>query len=973
MKKLVFYLITLSLVLSACARKDLESQHTPQNSFELPSPHDVTAEIPLYNLRLMRYSLIFINSQYYDQSRVNWQKMAAYGVDALQKMVPEMVARFDKRLNDVPQSADIRINDVLRNFDFTGVKTLVDAHKLCVDIFNFVYPKIADPEDAADLEYAMINGMFTTLDPHTNLLTPRVFDEMMTSHIGFAGLGFVVGVREAGLMVISPIAGAPADRAGIKQGDRILRIDGESTENMPVQDAVDRMRGKAGTKVELLVMRKSWKEARNFEIIREDIKVSSVTSKALKRENIAYIRVKSFDQNTTKEMLEHLQLMHDAMPNFSGLILDLRGNSGGLLMQAIELAGLFLKKGDSVVTVEGLAGTQRDSAKAKRNGVEQGYPMVVLMDGGSASASEILAGALQHHERALVLGERSFGKGSVQTLKQNDDRSAIKVTTAQYLTPGDVSIQAVGIVPNIEFKPIFASELKSIALTPSTKSRREQDLRESLHSDKTLERQSERKLLYLYEESEAEKQKAKDLDLSVYDLRSTADYYEDALTRFATDLLRQAKDANASELMQNSATFFEKYDAAFAKNLSTKLRNMQIDWSKTAKESCTEFSWQIAAVGAESNDELALKAGEKNELRMKIKNLCENADLERFNAVLSSNNYSLDELEFVFGRVKAGQEAEFSRSVELSKASDARKDLVELKFYSDGVKLDKDASFITSTSSNPSPQLAYSLWFDDSEGGNGDGLLQRGETVDVYVWVMNESQVQAEALDVIISNASGRNILLLKGKDSIATLAPMASHSFALRFKLNEDEVLSGVAARGGKQKTYKANEAALDLSIESSDSKIKLMQSLKLPISATKATEPRDTAILPVERLGAQAKKSCISKSDENNSLTPCGILRAPYVEYQTDAFSSKEESVRVEAIIRDDTALKDYQAYVWSLNGLDFQIQKIDFALLSGKEAKISIDVPLQIGDNTLSIVARDNDKLEKHASLHILRLEN
>ncbi|MFA5624231.1 MAG: hypothetical protein WC966_04115, partial [Bradymonadales bacterium] len=318
-------------------------------------------------------------------------------------------------------------------------------------------------------------------------------------------------------------------------------------------------------------------------------------------------------------------------------------------------------------------------------------------------------------------------------------------------------------------------------------------------------------------------------------------------------------------------------------------------------------------------------------------------------------------------------EAEFSRSVELSKASDARKDLVELKFYSDGVKLDKDASFITSTSSNPSPQLAYSLWFDDSEGGNGDGLLQRGETVDVYVWVMNESQVQAEALDVIISNASGRNILLLKGKDSIATLAPMASHSFALRFKLNEDEVLSGVAARGGKQKTYKANEAALDLSIESSDSKIKLMQSLKLPISATKATEPRDTAILPVERLGAQAKKSCISKSDENNSLTPCGILRAPYVEYQTDAFSSKEESVRVEAIIRDDTALKDYQAYVWSLNGLDFQIQKIDFALLSGKEAKISIDVPLQIGDNTLSIVARDNDKLEKHASLHILRLEN
>ena len=353
----------------------------------------------------------------------------------------------------------------------------------------------------------------------------------------------MVGIREDNLVVISPMEGAPAWKAGIKAGDYVVRIDDESTENMPLQDAVDRMRGDVGTKVTLYIKRRGWTEPKPFVITREKIEIKSVTSHALKEDNIGYIKLKSFDQTTSKEVKEHLANLHKAMPKMHGLILDLRNNSGGLLVQSIEIAEQFLSKGQTIVSVEGPTKSDRDSTLAREDGTERDYPIVILINEGTASASEIVSGALQFHDRAVVVGERSFGKGSVQILKDNPDGSAIKITSAQYLTPGDISIQGVGIVPDIQLMPSFVDENDGISLVETHEVRREDTLEQSLHSNKTTERESAESLKYLYEASKEDEARAKELGLTTYDLRSTEDYSADSETKFAVALLKQAKSA----------------------------------------------------------------------------------------------------------------------------------------------------------------------------------------------------------------------------------------------------------------------------------------------------------------------------------------------------------------------------------------------------------------------------------------------
>ena len=252
-------------------------------------------------LLLMQFSLIFLNAKYVEPQRIDWRKMTVYGVDALQNMVPEVVAKFDRRIDDSPMMLDLRVGLESKRYSLAEVHSLSSAYHISEDIYNFVASHLSSPKDADEMEYAMINGMFGTLDPHTNLLPPYMFEDVMTGNGGFAGCGFVVGVRDDNLTVISPMEGAPAWRAGIKAGDIVVRIDDESTENMPLQDAVDRMRGEAGSKVTLYIKRKGWTEAKPFVITREQIQIKSVTSQALTKDNIGYLKLKSFDQTTSLE------------------------------------------------------------------------------------------------------------------------------------------------------------------------------------------------------------------------------------------------------------------------------------------------------------------------------------------------------------------------------------------------------------------------------------------------------------------------------------------------------------------------------------------------------------------------------------------------------------------------------------------------------------------------------------------------
>jgi carboxyl-terminal processing protease len=327
--------------------------------------------------------------------------------------------------------------------DFSPYKKL----NIFARVLSYVENNYVEPVDGNKLMYGAIKGMLDTLDPHSTFLPPDQYRQMKMDTQGeFGGLGIEVEVRNNWLTVVSPIEGTPAHRAGLRSGDEIREIDGQSTANMRMHEAVQAMRGPRGTRVRVLIYRPSTKSLMKLELVRDLIKVISVTSKSM-GDGIGYVRVKSFQEGTdralqkaVKEMLEKGRLR--------GLVLDLRNNPGGLLDQAVRVADLFLAKG-MIVRTTGKGGKLMDEELAHSKGTFSGFPMICLINGGSASASEIVAGALQDHKRAVVMGTRSFGKGSVQTIIELNDGSGLKLTVARYFTPSGRSIQEEGIEPDI--------------------------------------------------------------------------------------------------------------------------------------------------------------------------------------------------------------------------------------------------------------------------------------------------------------------------------------------------------------------------------------------------------------------------------------------------------------------------------------------------------------------------------------------
>ena len=332
-----------------------------------------------------------------------------------------------------------------------------------------------------------INGMLTSLDPHSSYLDAESFNYMNEQTKGkFGGLGIEVTMDNGLVKVVSPIDDTPAAKAGIKAGDYITHINGETVVGMSLNDAVSKMRGKVGEKVKLSIRRVNSKPI-ELTIKRQEIKIQSVKSE-IKDDSIAYIRISSFTEDVDDAVNKAITDAKKKLKNkLLGIVIDVRNNPGGLLDQAVDVSDLFLEKGEIVST---RSRNESDTVKfmANEGDVAKGLPIVVMINEGSASASEILAGALQDHHRAIILGERSFGKGSVQTVIPLRDYGAMRLTTARYYTPSGRSIQAKGIEPDIEVKPAKVEELESYALNIS-----EADLNNALKNDSDISTDSEKK------------------------------------------------------------------------------------------------------------------------------------------------------------------------------------------------------------------------------------------------------------------------------------------------------------------------------------------------------------------------------------------------------------------------------------------------------------------------------------------------
>jgi carboxyl-terminal processing protease len=321
--------------------------------------------------------------------------------------------------------------------------------KIFADVIELIEKEYVDTVESKELIEKAIQGMLHSLDPHSTLMPPEAFEDLQIDTKGkFTGIGIHITMRDGFVTVISPIEDTPADKAGIIAQDRIIKVDGKQVKDL--REAVSMMRGPKGTKVLVTIVRQGEKEPLDFELVRDVIPIISVKAIELKP-GYGYIRLSQFSGSTTKELEEALNTMESGDVPVKGLVLDLRNNGGGLLNQAIQVTDLFLDEGQ-ILSIKGRNKKNTKVYMATPDAAIRNYPLVVLINGGSASASEIVAGALQDQKRALILGTTSFGKGSVQTVETLRDGSGVKLTIARYFTPNGRSIQAKGIEPDIVLK-----------------------------------------------------------------------------------------------------------------------------------------------------------------------------------------------------------------------------------------------------------------------------------------------------------------------------------------------------------------------------------------------------------------------------------------------------------------------------------------------------------------------------------------
>lgn len=398
---------------------------------------------------------------------------------------------------------------LIGKWSITDVRAEAETYeklKIFTEVLSAVKRNYVEEVDPKDLIYDAIRGMLRSLDPHSAFLPPVAYKEMQVETKGeFGGLGIQISIRNGVLTIIAPIDDTPAWRAGLKAGDKIVKIEGEPTKDMTLHEAVGKMRGQKGTSVTISISREGWKMLKDFTIVRDIIRIKSVKSSVME-EDIGYIKINQFQERTASDLAAALKDLSGK--EVDAVILDLRNNPGGLLKSAVDVAGKFLPEGKLVVYIKGRSGDKTEYRTRSKPSYTR--PMVVLVNQGSASASEIVAGALKDWKRAIVLGVKTFGKGSVQSVIPLADGSGLRLTTSRYYTPKGTSIQTTGITPDIEVK------LKAKKGAKEHPFIREKDLERHLENDQGMEdkRQTEPEKFIMApsdEETDTQLQRAIDL------------------------------------------------------------------------------------------------------------------------------------------------------------------------------------------------------------------------------------------------------------------------------------------------------------------------------------------------------------------------------------------------------------------------------------------------------------------------------
>ena len=783
-------------------------------------PYDLT------RLAVLNRAIFEVKDHYVEPDRIDYQRMFLAGLNAIQRSVAPVIVHYQEGQPEL----EVQVRNERHSFA-VAVDSPWSLARRYKEVFGFLQNELADEDvDLPDIEYAAVNGMLRTLDPHTLLLTPKVFEDMQMSTRGeFGGLGIVISIRDGFLTVIRPMPGTPAERAGLERMDRVVKINDEATLNMPLGEAVDRLRGPPGSQVNVWIRRRqangNWANPRRVELTRAVIHLDSVEHRML-GDGIGYVSINSFQGNTHEDLQRALADLHGQ--DLKGLVLDLRDNPGGLLDQGVRVADTFLSSG-SIVRTSSPDESQRDEKFARPEGTEPDYPMVVLINGSSASASEIVAGALKNHDRALIVGQRSFGKGSVQVLQNFRDGSALKLTIAQYLTPGDVSIQGVGIVPDIGIDPMTVDEEDMDLDIDPESYLREADLQSHLTNQRARDAVRPAVVLRYYLNREMRQQ------LREADPRDNENEEEDEfLTRFAKRLLTGATHSRRPELLADSAgVITEVRDREMALAVAD-LRRLGVDWSVGADQGPSTVQVEVSTTPEGGH----AKAGAPFGLRVRVTN---NGDkpLYRLRAVTHSDYRLFNDRELVFGRLDPGQTREWTttlgvcesdenerRECRLPEDTPDRADGIRVTFQEEFGHVPAPVETRTTVEALPRPQFAYSVHVADDLEGNGDGQLQRGEKASLYLRVKNVGPGKSFETHANLRNLSGRGIVLTAGRFRIDDIAPGEEKVVRFTFEVLED---------------FEEEQAELEISVIDADLRESVTENVEVPIrNATQVPRAR-------------------------------------------------------------------------------------------------------------------------------------
>lgn len=909
--------ITLSEATAAPARFADPDDQGPKGKYDLSA------------LRVFSKVVLYVKDNYVDPKRVHPKEMMVQSMEYVEKAVPDVMVDGNADTGHMK----LNVNGKLRDFDISHVDSLWKMSFMMKDVFDFVSKNMRPAEDPKEIEYAAVNGMLSTLDPHSVLLRPEMYREMkLTTKGEFGGLGFVIQMKEGNLTVVKVLPKTPAFRAGIKKDDQIKKISEESTVNMDLNEAVSKLRGAVDSKVTITIERKGWDKPQSMTLTRAQISIESVQSKML-ASNVGYVRLKNFQGNTGHDLQKALAELdqnardHGSPTGIKGLVLDLRGNPGGLLEQAIMVSDMFVSQGTIVATV-GFSDKLREEKKAHADEGDEQYPIAVLVNAGSASASEIVAGALKNLNRAVIIGRQTFGKGSVQVLYDFPDDSALKLTIAKYLTPGDVSIQEVGITPDIELVPTRVTKERLDVWAPR-RTLGEADLEHHFSNPSNATAVKKREELvfskpaesmkYLKDEPKKVEKKdaAKDakgkhpltdaeqngeLDDEL-DAETAEEIKEDYEVTFARDFVVASPYTKRDKMVEMGKNFVAERRKTEDDRIASAISALGVDWSAGPTPKKPELALSIKP-GADHK----IAAGETVQMDVTAENKGSEA-VHRLRGWTDSDNGFLDRREFVFGLLKPGEKKTWSVSVKMPKDLTSRRDGVTLKVQDDSGTLPETTTQELSFVELPRPAFAYDYQIiDDCQGCNGDGIVQRGEDLTLLIDVTNIGKGKALDSYGSIKNASSADVFIEKGRFKLGELAPGETKTARFQLQVKKgykpddfaikmyviDEQLEEFTA--DKLTVPIASDEAAPVALEARKGTVKLNEKANVYISA--APDARVLGTLPKGAvLNEQARGSSVARveleqgrfgfvklSDERDAK---GVKAAPaalsYLAYRT------------------------------------------------------------------------------------------